>query len=90
MLSNYKIDGTTDYALAESMRLELDYDDENGDYRKTNFPARHIYERVLPEAVSRLSNIHYHRSSPYSGFGKRSSDQRYGDIHQCKSSLASH
>jgi beta-mannosidase len=73
-----------DYALAESLNLELDYSDETSDFRKTTFPGRHIYERVLPDIVGRLSDIHYHRSSPYSGFGKKSSDMNYGDLHQCE------
>ncbi|KAJ3922775.1 glycoside hydrolase family 2 protein [Lentinula edodes] len=71
-----------DYQVAESMHLELDYSDETSDFRKTNFPARYIYERVLPEIVGRLSDIHYHRSSPYSGQGKASTDRTLGDLHQ--------
>ncbi|EIM88069.1 beta-mannosidase [Stereum hirsutum FP-91666 SS1] len=71
-----------DYQLAESSHLELDYSDEKSDFRKTNFPARHIYERVLPSIVEKHSDIHYHRSSPYSGSGKPTTDQRYGDLHQ--------
>ncbi|KAF8609837.1 glycoside hydrolase family 2 protein [Ceratobasidium sp. AG-I] len=73
-----------DYQVAESLKLELDYDaDPNKvDFRKTNFPARHIYEVVLPEVVGRLSETHYHRASPYSGYGKPTTDRTYGDIHQ--------
>jgi len=71
-----------DYALAESLNLELDYSDETSDFRNTNFPSRYIYERVLPAVVSENSSIHYHRGSPYSGHGKSTSDQTYGDIHQ--------
>ncbi|KAF9075879.1 glycoside hydrolase family 2 protein [Rhodocollybia butyracea] len=71
-----------DYQVAESMNLELDYSDETSDFRKTNFPARYIYERTLPEIVGRLSNIFYHRSSPYSGQGKPSTDRTLGDLHQ--------
>ncbi|CAE7190017.1 unnamed protein product [Rhizoctonia solani] len=73
-----------DYQVAESLKLELDYDaDPNKvDFRKTNFPARHIYEVVLPEVVNRLSDTHYHRASPYSGYGKPTTDRTYGDIHQ--------
>ncbi|CUA77413.1 beta-mannosidase [Rhizoctonia solani] len=73
-----------DYQIAESLKLELDYDaDPNQvDFRKTNFPARHIYEVVLPEVVNRLSDTHYHRASPYSGYGKPTTDRTYGDIHQ--------
>ncbi|KAH8830756.1 glycoside hydrolase family 2 protein [Flagelloscypha sp. PMI_526] len=71
-----------DYQIAESYDLELDYSDETSDFRKTNFPARHIYERLLPKVVSDNCNIHYHRSSPYSGHGKKSSDKQHGDLHQ--------
>lgn len=76
-------DDAADYQLAESCKLELDYSDEKSDFRKTNFPARYIYERLLPSVVERLCDIHYHRSSPYSGFGKVSTDKAYGDLHQC-------
>ncbi|GJE84980.1 glycoside hydrolase family 2 protein [Phanerochaete sordida] len=71
-----------DYQVAESFKLELDYNDEHSDFRKTNFPARHIYERLLPGVVEKFSNIFYHRSSPYSGFGKPTTDRTYGDLHQ--------
>lgn len=73
----------SDYQVAESMHLELDYSDETSDFRKTNFPARYIYERVLPEIVGRLSDIHYHRSSPYSGQGKASTDRTLGGGYYC-------
>lgn len=73
-----------DYQLAESNKLDLDYSDEKSDFRDTNFPARYIYEHLLPSVVERLSDIHYHRSSPYSGFGKKTTDQQYGDLHQCQ------
>ncbi|EMD40849.1 glycoside hydrolase family 2 protein [Gelatoporia subvermispora B] len=71
-----------DYQLAESCKLDLDYSDEKSDFRNTSFPARYIYERLLPSVVERLCDIHYHRSSPYSGFGKATTDQNYGDLHQ--------
>lgn len=71
-----------DYQVAESLSLELDYSDETSDFRKTNFPARYIYERVLPEVVEAHSNIFYHRASPYSGHGKPTTDRTLGDIHQ--------
>jgi beta-mannosidase len=73
-----------DYQVAESLNLELDYKDETSDFRKTNFPARYIYERTLPAAVAKHSDIYYHRASPYSGFGKPTTDKTYGDIHQCE------
>ncbi|KAG9093828.1 hypothetical protein FS749_013657 [Ceratobasidium sp. UAMH 11750] len=73
-----------DYQVAESLKLDLDYnaDPTKVDFRKTNFPARYIYEVVLPEIVNRLSDTHYHRASPYSGYGKPTTDRTYGDIHQ--------
>ncbi len=80
----------TDYQVAESLKLELDYSDEKSDFRKTNFPARYIYERLLPSVVERLCDIYYHRSSPYSGFGKETTDKQYGDLHQCASFASVH
>jgi hypothetical protein len=74
----------TDYQLAEQLGLELDYSDEKSDYRSTNFPARYIYERLLPDVVGSLSDIYYHRGSPYSGHGKPTADQTLGDLHQCE------
>ncbi|KAI0005036.1 glycoside hydrolase family 2 protein [Russula compacta] len=71
-----------DYQIAESLNLDLDYDDEESDFRKTSFPARHIYERLLPAIVKEHSDFHYHRGSPYSGHGKVTTDQTYGDLHQ--------
>ncbi|KAJ8514868.1 hypothetical protein ONZ45_g7646 [Pleurotus djamor] len=71
-----------DYQVAESLNLELDYSDETSDFRKTNFPARYIYERILPEVVEKHSTIYYHRASPYSGQGKPTTDRTLGDIHQ--------
>ena len=72
-----------DYQVAESFKLELDYGDEHSDFRKTTFPARYIYERLLPSVVEKFSDIHYHRSSPYSGYGKPTTDKTFGDLHQC-------
>ncbi|KAF9263450.1 glycoside hydrolase family 2 protein [Marasmius fiardii PR-910] len=71
-----------DYQIAESLKLELDYSDETSDFRNTNFPARYIYERLLPSVVEKHSNIHYHRSSPYSGQGQPTTDRTLGDLHQ--------
>ena len=67
------------------MKLDLDYNDESSDFRKTNFPARHIYERLLPSVVAANCEIFYHRSSPYSGFGQVTTDKTNGDLHQCRS-----
>lgn len=77
----------SDYQLAESSGLTIDYSDEVTDFRRTNFPGRYIYERVLPKVVQDLCDIHYHRGSPYSGHGKQTTDRNYGDLHQCKAPL---
>jgi beta-mannosidase len=65
------------------LNLELNYADETSDFRDTNFPARYIYERVLPDVVKVHTDVYYHRASPYSGHGKVTTDQTFGDIHQC-------
>lgn len=70
-----------DYQLAESINI-VDYSDETSDFRKTKFPARHIYERTLPSIVQKFCNIHYHRSSPYSAPGTVTTDKTLGDLHQ--------
>lgn len=67
-----------DYMLADRWGWELDYTDEKGPWDKTNFPAREIYERVLPEVVQRLGgDVPYWRSSPYGG--KFANDTTVGD-----------
>lgn len=68
-----------DYQIAEEQGV-VDYNDESGDYMHTKFPARHIYEIILPGVVQKLSNIFYWRSSPYGG--KTSGDLTVGDVHQ--------
>ncbi|EIW82049.1 glycoside hydrolase family 2 protein [Coniophora puteana RWD-64-598 SS2] len=70
-----------DYQIAESLNI-VDYADETSDFRVTKFPARHIYERTLPEIVGRLSDVFYHRSSPYSAPGVKTTDKTLGDLHQ--------
>ncbi|GHJ85131.1 hypothetical protein NliqN6_1533 [Naganishia liquefaciens] len=69
-----------DYQVAEAINLEIDYDDHDADFRKTAFPARHFYEKVLPNAVNSLSDVTYHYGSPWGG--KDSRDPTVGDIHQ--------
>lgn len=51
-----------------------------GDWSKTTFPAREIYERVLPAVVHKLSDVYYHPGSPWGG--KDTTDKTVGDIHQ--------
>ncbi|TDL19227.1 glycoside hydrolase [Rickenella mellea] len=49
-----------------------------------DLPARKLYEHVLPDVVSRLTNddIPYHRGSPYGGKGWDTADPTVGDVHQ--------
>jgi beta-mannosidase len=75
-----------DYQLIE--RYGLKYDVENTDpeaWLKTDFPARYIYEHLLPNIVSaECPHIPYHPSSPF-GNGKSTTlkiDPTVGDIHQ--------
>ncbi|KAH6719261.1 glycoside hydrolase family 2 protein [Leptodontidium sp. MPI-SDFR-AT-0119] len=69
-----------DYMLAERWGWEYDIEDQEGPWDNTNFPARKIYERVLPEVCERLAgDVPYWRSSPYGG--KTSNDVAVGDTH---------
>ena len=44
-----------DYMLAERWGWEYDVEDQEGPWDKTNFPARLIYERVLPKICEELA-----------------------------------
>ncbi|KAJ3041545.1 hypothetical protein HDV00_009020 [Rhizophlyctis rosea] len=69
-----------DYQYAESDKLEWDPNDKDGDWEKTTFPARAIYERLLPSVVKQLSPLTpYKPGSPYS---VPTTDQTVGDLHQ--------
>jgi beta-mannosidase len=69
-----------DYMLADMYGWELDYKDEKGPWDKTNFPARLIYERTLPDVCERLAlDVPYWRSSPYGG--EDANDCTVGDVH---------
>ncbi|CAM1502643.1 Fc.00g074190.m01.CDS01 [Cosmosporella sp. VM-42] len=69
-----------DYMLAERWGWELDMKDEKGPWDKTDFPARQIYERLLPRLVQKLGgDVPYWRSSPYGG--SFSNDTTVGDTH---------
>ncbi|GAA5858851.1 hypothetical protein JCM5353_005583 [Sporobolomyces roseus] len=69
-----------DYQIAESEKLEYDPDDHDGDWTKTNFPAREIYERLLPAIVGENSDTFYWPGSPFGGVTTR--DTTVGDLHQ--------
>ncbi|KAF2825145.1 glycoside hydrolase [Ophiobolus disseminans] len=75
-----------DYQIVE--RYSLQYDTEDLDpesWLKTNFPARYIYEHLLPSIIKDESpRTPYHPSSPF-GNGKSTTlkvDPTIGDIHQ--------
>lgn len=69
-----------DYLLAEKWGWELDMTDEKGPWDQTDFPAREIYERLLPRVVEELGgDVPYWRSSPYGG--SFSNDTTVGDTH---------
>lgn len=75
-----------DYQIVE--RYDLQYDTEDLDpasWLKTDFPARYIYEYLLPKVInSEAPGVPYHPSSPF-GNGKSTTlevDPTVGDIHQ--------
>jgi beta-mannosidase len=72
-----------DYQVQESSGLTYDYADKNKDnWLKSDFPARYIYESILPEVMAaELPSVPYHPGSPW-GDGKISSDPTVGDMHQ--------
>ena len=72
-----------DYQVQESVPLTYDYADKNEDnWLKTDFPARYIYESLLPKTMlAECPSVPYHPGSPW-GDGKISSDPTVGDMHQ--------
>ncbi|KAJ5585288.1 Glycoside hydrolase family 2 immunoglobulin-like beta-sandwich [Penicillium hispanicum] len=72
-----------DYQVQEQANLTynpMDKDPES--WLKTDFPARYIYEKLLPEELAKLSpSTFYHPGSPW-GDGNVTSDPTIGDIHQ--------
>ena len=65
--------------LANRFDWEWDINDQKGPWDHTNFPAREIYERVLPTAVERFGDVPYWRSSLYGG--STANDYTVGDAH---------
>jgi beta-mannosidase len=72
-----------DYQMQEQWGLECDYADKDPEsWLKSSFPARYIYEHLLPEiSAKEAQTIPYWPSSPFSG-GKLSDDLTVGDAHQ--------
>lgn len=72
-----------DYQVQESSGLTYDYPDKNEEnWLKSDFPARYIYESLLPKVMAaELRSVPYHPGSPW-GDGKITSDPTVGDMHQ--------
>ncbi|KAL1887833.1 hypothetical protein Sste5346_009945 [Sporothrix stenoceras] len=69
-----------DYQVAEQLSLDWDQNDNSGDWTVTNFPARTLYERTLPQVVTTFSpQVPYHPGSPWGGVNTE--DATMGDIH---------
>ncbi|KAI0383480.1 glycoside hydrolase family 2 protein [Hypomontagnella monticulosa] len=71
-----------DYQYAESVNLTWEQDNKDAaSWLKTDFPARYIYEKILPDACRELvPSVYYHPGSPWGGVDTR--DPTVGDIHQ--------
>ena len=78
-----------DYQVQERYGLEYNYEDKDArSWLKSTFPARYLYEYLLPKIVSEEDPaVAYHPTSPW-GDGKNSGDPTVGDKHQwdCTSS----
>ena len=72
-----------DYQVQEQCGLTYDYEDKNPqNWLETDFPARYIYEKLLPDVVLAHSpHVPYHPGSPW-GDGRITSDKTVGDMHQ--------
>ncbi|KAF2396378.1 beta-mannosidase precursor [Trichodelitschia bisporula] len=72
-----------DYQVQEQFGLTYNYADKDPtDWLKTDFPARYIYEKILPDIVQKEApHIPYHPGSPW-GDGLITSNRNVGDMHQ--------
>ncbi|KFA77082.1 hypothetical protein S40288_07967 [Stachybotrys chartarum IBT 40288] len=72
-----------DYQVQERYKLEYRPEDKDPEsWLKSSFPARYIYEYLLPKLVKEEDPFNnYHPSSPW-GDGKHTTDTTVGDIHQ--------
>ncbi|KAK3616445.1 hypothetical protein LTR22_027064 [Elasticomyces elasticus] len=72
-----------DYQVQEQAGLTYDYEDKDPQsWLRTDFPARYIYEKLLPDVVGAHSpHVPYHPGSPW-GDGNISSDPTVRDMHQ--------
>lgn len=76
-----------DYQIVERYGLEYNFTDDKdpASWLKTNFPARYIYEYLLPKVIKEeTKGVPYHPSSPF-GNGTTTTlkvEPAVGDIHQ--------
>ncbi|KAF2719673.1 glycoside hydrolase family 2 protein [Polychaeton citri CBS 116435] len=72
-----------DYQVQEQSGLTYNYSDKDpNSWLTTDFPARYIYEKILPDVVAaHTPEVPYHPGSPW-GAGKPTSDPTVGDLHQ--------
>lgn len=72
-----------DYEIQEAYGLDYDYADKDPQsWLKSSYPARYIYEHLLPKILEQEDpGVLYHPSSPWS-HGKKTTDPTIGDIHQ--------
>ncbi|KAJ1326169.1 beta-mannosidase [Microdochium nivale] len=72
-----------DYQIAEDNKLTCNWEDKDPQsWLKTNFPARYIYELLLPSVCKEMiPGTFYHPGSPW-GAPKQSDDLTVGDVHQ--------
>ncbi|KAF2247067.1 glycoside hydrolase family 2 protein [Trematosphaeria pertusa] len=72
-----------DYQVQEQFGLTYNYEDKDAEnWLQTDFPARYIYEKLLPEVVAVESpHVPYHPGSPW-GDGLKTSNTKVGDMHQ--------
>ncbi|ORY57861.1 glycoside hydrolase family 2 protein [Pseudomassariella vexata] len=71
-----------DYQYAESVNLTWKQDDHDAEgWLNTDFPARYIYEKILPDTCEKFTpGTCYHPGSPWGGVDTH--DPTVGDIHQ--------
>lgn len=77
-----------DYQVQEQAGLTYDFIDKDPNHwLQTDFPARYIYEHLLPSVMKEYSShVFYHPGSPW-GDGKITSDPTVGDLHQWNGEL---
>ena len=73
-----------DYQVAEQQHLDWRPEDTSKEnWLKSNFPARYVYEKLLPDICKKLTPyIPYIPGSPWSPDNQPTMDQTRGDLHQ--------